>query len=364
MLDRPPSVPLLALALLGPIVGLPAQVEPAREAGDVPEAFGPFSALIGRWKGQAVPADDPLRGWRESHEWAWAFEGGEPVGMTLAIEGGKVLKAGRLTFDPRSSSYRLEGVGPGGEPVAFVGARDPKTNALTLQRSGPRGEDRLTIRPNANGIRSDFWFDRKAPGSPQYSRLVRANLGKEGVNFAAGGAVTGGPQCIVTGGAATIAVSAGGSTFSVCCSGCRDEVLADPQKYARKLEQRMVSASSGGANAIRTGRGDGSFGPAPGRPPGADPEEPPKPEGAGDRPEPGAEPAEEPEPDPEPSPAPSTDAEARRKAASLLRLGQALEKQGKAEGALGFYRRVVSEAPGTPEAKAAGARIKALTGEG
>ncbi|QDV34342.1 tetratricopeptide repeat protein [Tautonia plasticadhaerens] len=363
MLDRPRSVSLIVLALLGPIAGAPAQVEPTGESGAVPAAFGPYSDLIGRWKGQAVPADDPLRGWRESHEWAWAFEGGKPVGMALAIEGGKVLKAGRLTFDPESSSYRLEGIGPGGESVAFVGTRDSKTNAMTLGRSGPEGEDRLTIRPNSNGIRSDFWFDRKAPGSPQYARLVRANLGKEGVTFAAGGAVTGGSRCIVTGGAATIAVSAGGSTFPVCCSGCRDEVLADPGKYAQQLKERMASAPSDGSNAIGTGRGDGSFGPTPGRSSEVAKGDAPKPGDLGDRPDPGVGPDEDPEPDPEPSPTPSADAEARRKAASLLRLGQTLEKQGKADGALGFYRRVVSEAPGTPEAKTAGARIEALTEE-
>lgn len=303
----------------------------------VPPAFEPYAPLIGRWKGQAVPADNPLRGWRETHEWAYAFQGGEPVGLTLTIEGGKILKSARITFDEASQTYRLEGTDPEGSPVVYVGSRDEKTNALTLERSGPAGDDRLTIRPNANGIRSDFWFDRKEPGSPQFARLVRANLGKEGENFAGGAAVKG-PECIVTGGAATITVSAGGSTFAVCCSGCRDEVLANPAKYARKLRASLTS---------------------------------PRP---ADEPAPSPEPTDSPRPDraetpPAPRPTPTTDEpapsdpEARRKAASLLRLGQSLERQGKADGALTFYRRVVAEAPGTPEASTAAARIKALSGD-
>jgi hypothetical protein len=356
MIARTPTLALLCLALLGPIPSAEPQEQPSEGAGTVPSAFEPFSALIGRWAGQAVPADNPLRGWREVHEWAWAFEEGEPVGLSLTIEGGKVLADARLTFDPESSSYRLEGLDPKGGPVAFDGSRDPKTGALVLERSGAEGEDRLTIRPNANGIRSDFWFDRKVPGAPQFDRLVQANLGKEGENLAAGG-VSSGPQCIVTGGSATITVSAGGSTFSVCCSGCRDEVLADPEKYARKLKAVMASSTSNGASGIRTGRGDGSF-----DKPSREAETSKSsstPKVGGDRPAPGTDPDDEPKPKPKPEQ--SSDAEARRKAASLLRLGQSLEKQGKADGALVFYRRIVAEAPGTPEATTAKARIKALS---
>ncbi|MEW4567814.1 tetratricopeptide repeat protein [Tautonia sp. JC769] len=319
-----------------------AAPESEAAAPSVPPAFEPYAPLIGRWNGQAVPADNPLRGWRESHEWSYAFEGGEPVGLALTIEGGKVLKAARLTFDEASETYRLEGTDPNGNAVVYVGTRDEKTNALTLDRSGPAGDDRLTIRPNANGIRSDFWFDRKEPGSPQFARLIRANLGKEGETFA-GGAAAKGPECIVTGGAATISVSAGGSTFAVCCSGCRDEVLANPEKYARKLRASLASPTP----AVE---------PAPSPSPSPAPAPSPTPTDGAETP---------PSPTPRPTadePAPS-DAETRRKAASLLRLGQSLERQGKADGALTFYRRVVAEAPGTPEAATAAERIKALSSD-
>ena len=325
-------------------------VEPAEEA--VPSPLEPFAHLVGPWKGRAIPADDPIRGWPETHEWAWAFEDGSPVAMDLTFKGSKVIASGRLTHDKEADAYRLEGVDPEGEAIAFEGPRDPETGTLTLDRRepGPQGAERITIRPNSNGIRYDFWFDRKGPGAPQYDRLIRANLGKLGETFAAGGASSRGPSCIVTGGAATIAVGAGGTTFAVCCSGCRDEVLANPEKYAAKLKARLM-ASGDGRDTIRTGTGDGSFGPSAPRP-----ETSPEPN-AGSPPVPDLEPDDEPEPEPE---VPEADPAARRKAASVLRLGQALEKQGKADGALTFYRRVVDEYPETPEADTARARIEAL----
>jgi hypothetical protein len=51
------------------------------------------------------------------------------------------------------------------------------------------------------------------------------------------------------------------------------------------------------------------------------------------------------------------------RAASLLRLGQSLEKSGKSAGALEYYRKVVKDYPGTPQAKTASARIEALGGK-
>ena len=62
---------------------------------DIPAPFAPFEYLVGRWNGQGVPKDNPaqqFRGWTETHTWAWMFAKGKPVGLTLTIEGGKILR--------------------------------------------------------------------------------------------------------------------------------------------------------------------------------------------------------------------------------------------------------------------------------
>ena len=46
----------------------------ADDAREVPEAFAPFEYLIGSWKGNGVPSANRVRGWNESHAWAWRFE--------------------------------------------------------------------------------------------------------------------------------------------------------------------------------------------------------------------------------------------------------------------------------------------------
>src|SRR5690349_16013701 len=75
----------------------------------IPAGFEPFEHLVGGWKGTVVPTANRLRGWVVKHNWAWKFDHGKPVAMTLTLDTDKVLKQGTLTYDPATGQYRLEG---------------------------------------------------------------------------------------------------------------------------------------------------------------------------------------------------------------------------------------------------------------
>ena len=48
------------------------------------------------------------------------------------------------------------------------------------------------------------------------------------------------PECIVSGGAGTMAVSYMGKTYYVCCSGCRSEFNESPAKYVKEYEEKKA----------------------------------------------------------------------------------------------------------------------------
>ncbi len=234
------------------------RADDAKES-ETPAAFEPFQHMVGPWKGQASPADNPIRGWTETHNWSWAFVDSKPVAMTLEFEGSKVFQQGRLTHEPESNQFRLEGTNPEDQPVVFVGQIDEQTRALTLDRlnPGPEGEQRLTIRPNANKIRYTFWVERKAPRAPQYSRVISANLGKEGVAFAAGGSASEGPECIVTGGSAALSITYQGQTYPLCCTGCREQFLESPARYVEKAKSKTIEGEEKApSKGVRKGADD------------------------------------------------------------------------------------------------------------
>lgn len=211
----------------------------SQEADEPPKALQPFAHLVGAWKGQASPSKDRLRGWIERQQWAWTFEDGRPVGLALTFESGKVLKKATLTHDAEAKRYRLDAIGPDDQPATYEGTFDPK-KGLVLDRTAEAGasRERLTLRPNANKIRYVIWVDRKEKGAPTFSRAVDMNLGREGVAFAAGGAAGAAEECVVTGGAASLTVSHEGKAYPLCCSGCREQFLADPARYIEKARLR------------------------------------------------------------------------------------------------------------------------------
>jgi YHS domain-containing protein len=357
------------------------------EGRDIPPAFSSFEYLVGRWNGQATPKDSAqsFRGWPEKHTWAWTFAAGKPTGLTLAIDGGKVLADGKLTYDPARKRYRLDGHAPKprGGAIAFEGGFDASGKTLVLDQvvaAAARGRNanaevvRLSIRPNSNFIRYTMGVDRKEAGTTQFSRSIEVGLGKEGESLAGGATASDRPKCIVTGGAAAMTISYNGQTFPICCTGCRDEFNENPEKYIKKaslVAQTRGAKKAGQPSPTRVGKFEDAF--------SGDVTDAPAMKRA-DRPTakaaPGSSRAKEESSSEADSGEPKAASKAKAtkrdeskggaaapptiRAASILRIGQNLEKDGKVSAALEYYKRVVKDYGDTPAAKTARQRIKAL----
>lgn len=340
------------------VVGARASADEAPNR-EIPEPFARFEHMVGSWKGTAVPAANRLKGWPETHLWAWKFAKGIPIGMTIEWKGDKTLTRALLTYAADARQYRLEGTGPAGESLTFTGAFDKAGKALVLDRVGGSGggKERITIRPNSNLIRYVMDFDHQEPGAPQYKRVVEVGLTKEGESFAAGGSSADLPRCILTGGAATMTVSYQGKSYPICCSGCRDEFNENPEKYAKKAalmgaQSAKTAAKPAGA---KVGKDDGAFD-------GLVDDEKPRAKTAAAKPaRKGAAAKTETAGDDDSDP--KADAKTAARAGVQLQMGQNLEKSGKSAAALQYYKKVVKDFPKTPQAKTAAARIKALEGK-
>jgi YHS domain-containing protein len=379
------TVYLLTVCAAGSGSPVFAADEPA-EAREIPAAFAPFEYLVGSWKGQGVPKDNSaqqFRGWDEKHAWAWTFDHGKPSGLSFTIEGGKILASGKLTFNRKTKLYRLDGKEPGskGANIAFEGKLDStgKRLVLDLIRKNKAAEAesdamQLSLRPNANFLRYTMTQDLKPSGAAQFARAIEVGVTREGETFAAGAAATERPKCIVTGGQATMSVTFEGQTFQLCCSGCLGEFNDNPQKYVKKAALLAAShaakpKSAAGPPRAR-GRDDAFAGDvleSSASPAAASAKMKDKPDAKkvatakSDESETTEPDRAKPGPRKDSAKTPASKPAAR--AATLVRLGRALERSGKTEQALANYRQVVKDYPDTPSAKTAKERIKALEKE-
>ncbi len=335
---------------------------------EIPDAFAPFEHMIGAWKGTAVPAANRLRGWQEKHLWAWKFDKGRAVGMTVALEGDKTLASGKLGFDPESSTYRLDAVDASKKPHVYTGklTKVGRGHVLTLEAEGSAatGKERLILRPNTNLIRYTMEFEVREPGAPQFRKVTEVGLTKEGESFAAGSSAADLPKCVITGGSATMTVSYEGKTYPICCTGCRDEFNENPAKYVKKA---LLRAQAEGAKPVKAASrsnsnanaGDDAFA-------GIDdaPATKSKPAyGAKKSAGAGKSDASMPGKSKRNGASATSPKAAAAKAASLLRSGRNLEKAGNNAAALKYYKQIVQDYPDSAEAKSAQARIDALSGE-
>jgi YHS domain-containing protein len=385
--------PALAV-LFGTLLACTADSGPAAQtrddeapARDIPAAFAPLEYLVGEWKGQGIPKDNSaqqFRGWSEKHAWAWIFDKGKPSALSFTIDGGKFLASGKLTFIPERKVYRLEGkeADTRHTAISFEGKFDDSGKLLVLERvrkkekSAPEGDSmRISLRPNANFLRYTMTQDLKPAGAVQFARAVEVGVTKEGETFAAGAAATERPKCIVTGGQATLSVTFEGQTFPLCCSGCLGEFNDNPQKYVKKAALLLTGdgAKSKSDSPARARGRDDAFAsdvvePSPATAPKAKQKAMPaakKTAGADKNDEATTSAADAKDKD---KPAAKKDAtkpadSKASRAATLVRLGRTLERSGKTDAALTNYRRVVKDFAGTPAAKTAAERIKALEKE-
>jgi len=227
------------VALLAITVTLAADQQPAKQKSPR-EALQVFGDLIGVWNGTGTPAgtqQEKQKGfWVEKMDWGWQFKGND-AWIKIDFDKSKHFTLGELRYVPEKDQFQLTVTNVKKEKLTYVGTIQTRdtTKILTLERDEGNDSHRLEFKLlHAN--RFLYKHEVKADGKALYALKWSVGATKDGESFAAG---SGGPECIVSGGKGTSAVSFMGKTYYVCCSGCRDEFNATPAKYVKEYEDKL-----------------------------------------------------------------------------------------------------------------------------
>uniref|UniRef100_A0A7C4QQ39 YHS domain-containing protein n=1 Tax=Schlesneria paludicola TaxID=360056 RepID=A0A7C4QQ39_9PLAN len=203
-------------------------------------ALQPQQVLVGKWRGVGqVRRGSPQGAWQEKVEVVWEFQ--DRPGIRWAVADGKLWKSALFLPGTADNPVVLRVILPDetvreyggrreGERLVLESAPDAQAEVHRLTWTQV-GEHRVTVLFEKRGIRQSF-----------YQRVAEVGYQREGTRLAAAGG--NGPECVVTGGLGTMAVTYQGQTYYVCCTGCRDAFQNDPQGIlAAWAERRKAGAN-------------------------------------------------------------------------------------------------------------------------
>lgn len=239
---RMTALAALAVGIFGLVGGNPVVGQDAKDPASklkpeditkVKKALGEVQDFIGQWNLEGTQKDGTKTiAWKEKVNWGWNFKGeGGPTLIVDFGEGkGKYFTNGSLKYDVAKKLYVLSLTGTDKAEQVFEGKVVP-TGGLKMERKDAKTGDvfRLTMNTLSDGDKFQVKFEKQDGGKGLFNGMFAMNGLKEG----AGGVGVKKPECIVSGGAANMAVSYNGKTYYVCCTGCRDEFNANPKKYAK-----------------------------------------------------------------------------------------------------------------------------------
>jgi hypothetical protein len=230
----------MKLRLLIASVALPAALccttfaTPGGDGGAAKEALQELQEFVGGWKGNGTSERDKTAIWNEAMSWSWRFKGADSW-LVLDIKESKFYKSGEIRYLADKKLYQLTLVDKTDKTLTFQGTIQ-KSN-LIVERLDPdtKSTQKLKLNTASGGDRLVATFSLKPENRTAFTRDWQIGMTRDGVTLGAGKK---GPECIVTGGLGTMTVSFKGSTYYVCCSGCRDAFNETPEKFIKEYEAK------------------------------------------------------------------------------------------------------------------------------
>jgi hypothetical protein len=201
---------------------------------DAKEALQALQDYIGGWKGNGTSEKNRTEIWKETSDWSWRFKG-KDIWLSVEMKDSKLYKSAEMRYLPNKGQYEFTLVDKKDKKAVFLG--QVKKGSLVLERTDAESNDthQLKINTAGGGIRLVYTYSIKPDGRTLFNKQWTIGYTKEGESFATAAKKT---ECVVTGGLGTIPVSYMGTTYYVCCSGCRDAFNENPAQIVKEYLAR------------------------------------------------------------------------------------------------------------------------------
>jgi len=227
------------LAVVG-VEAAPPETKTDKPARRTPrEALAAFHELIGPWRATGMPegtkAEQQKGFWTEKVGWEWRFKD-KDAWLRVTFDKGKYFVSGELRYLADKDLFQLTLSTTTKQSLTFTGELKERNLILEREDEKTKEEQRLVI-SLLHESAFLYRYEVKAPEKTQFKRIYKVNAINDREPFAKG---DGQPECIVSGGLGTIKVTHKGETYYVCCSGCRAEFNANPERYIEEYKEKKA----------------------------------------------------------------------------------------------------------------------------
>jgi YHS domain-containing protein len=236
------SVMVLALWTNSAISGqTPDEPKPDRTGSDsrraAQRALEPLNDWVGSWRGVGQPRRGSSKGaWTEQADWAWKIDA-HSAHLAVDIPDGKLFRTGLLRFDPDQKLFQYRAELPDGTARTYTADRFERGKLVLLSNEDQTGTQHRLSFHMIHADRLLLLIEYKAAGQPNFTRQAEIGYTRKGGSFA--NVKDSYPKCIVTGGRGTSTVEYKGKTYYVCCSGCKQAFLDDPDAVLAEALERL-----------------------------------------------------------------------------------------------------------------------------
>jgi len=203
-----------------------------KELAQAKEELQKLGEFIGQWNlGGEGTVDGKKANWKETWEWSWKFAKTGESSIVVKVKDGKFFAEATVTYDAKAKGFKASVIDAAKDTNTMTGTIDRK-GAFLLERTDAKSKDvhKLKFGTAAEGIRLNISYDVQTGGKGLATTIYKSNGSKDGESIASAKKKN---ECIVTGGAATTAVTHAGKTYYVCCSGCLEAFKEDPEKFIK-----------------------------------------------------------------------------------------------------------------------------------
>jgi YHS domain-containing protein len=230
------------LSDVGPLCSAPRHDDSAARPQKAKEALAQFNSLIGGWRGIGQPRRGSAAGsWKETANWVWDFSRPNHPAIKYEVTDGKLIKLARVTFDEPTGQFHATVTLADGSTRDYAGKFEDDRLMLESAPDAKREIHRLTI-TRLNEKRTTVLFEKKRATARIPLRVAEVGYTREGTRLAVEGGD--GPECVVTGGKGTIAITYKGQTYYVCCSGCKQAFDENPEKILAEYRERVAKRNN------------------------------------------------------------------------------------------------------------------------